>query len=646
MIANTQANPLSSLLAAVSPAATSVMGSASGTQQARFDLTLLEMTKHVVDSTVTAAEQKAVPEKVGKALETVLSQLSKLPAETQALLGKTHEARQFQQLLVDQTAQAGNLTTLEHEQLEELVSMVVNRVQSGSQQPIAFKASESEIEKAPLAPSVMHSGPFGGTTEPIQPLTSDTEHSNTEIEIDPARELPQLAANIPAPMIVSVRTQVTADAKAEAATPLSGVETSAPVQSSSSVQPQNNAVVLSTQAPKAAEAASQPQTMTMNTSQQPVAQPQLSQESQAVPQAASPTISPETPKTEISNQSAVAVAAPQVQQQPSVSKPESSPELTVKSSAQRQPQAQTPAAEPQAKTVPQQNLPQFEILASNAGLPQIVAGSEISVSDVESAVLQKPVTKESQPVIQAPAAQLTPVVQPSVAPAQQNEIQPAAAAAVVPVKASVIPASDDSAPATALSVESRDDAKPVTPMQRFLDDAALKASRRESTEAIQAPVVLSRENFKDLAKTISTEYALRENVFAQAVKAIEDASQSASQIRIQLKPESLGHLEVALSIEGGKLTAKLIASSNEVRDVFAASLPQFKQALEAQGLQVSALSVAVRAETGNQGQAQPQWQQPQWQPSIAEESTQMPATWNAFNAPVLAGSSSTFNALA
>jgi flagellar hook-length control protein FliK len=83
-----------------------------------------------------------------------------------------------------------------------------------------------------------------------------------------------------------------------------------------------------------------------------------------------------------------------------------------------------------------------------------------------------------------------------------------------------------------------------------------------------------------------------------------------------------------------------------VRDVFAANLPQFKQALEAQGLQVSALSVAVRAETGNQGQAQPQWQQPQWQPAIAEETPQLPAAWNAFSAPVFAGSSSTFNALA
>ncbi|MES2201225.1 MAG: flagellar hook-length control protein FliK, partial [candidate division FCPU426 bacterium] len=89
-----------------------------------------------------------------------------------------------------------------------------------------------------------------------------------------------------------------------------------------------------------------------------------------------------------------------------------------------------------------------------------------------------------------------------------------------------------------------------------------------------------------------------------------------SQIKIRLKPDSLGTLDVSLNMEGGKLTARLLASSAEVRDVFAANLQQFKQSLEARGMQVTQLSVAVRAETGTQGQAGQRQPQPQAGPPL------------------------------
>jgi flagellar hook-length control protein FliK len=184
-------------------------------------------------------------------------------------------------------------------------------------------------------------------------------------------------------------------------------------------------------------------------------------------------------------------------------------------------------------------------------------------------------------------------------------------------------------------------------MRRFLDEASLRTSAREHTAAVQAPVQLTKETFKDLAASITREYNLRENVFQQAVAAIEEAGQAKSQIRIHLKPESLGSLEVALSMEGGKLTARLIASSDEVRDVFAANLAQFKQTLESQGLAVNQLSVAVRADA--QGQPQQQWQAPQqplWQ-AAHDEAPQVQNPLPLFNsAGGFEDSSSTFNALA
>jgi len=191
----------------------------------------------------------------------------------------------------------------------------------------------------------------------------------------------------------------------------------------------------------------------------------------------------------------------------------------------------------------------------------------------------------------------------------------------------------------------------LSPMQRFMNEATLRASQVTSSGQIQAPVALTQESVKDLAASITQQYNLRQNVIQQAVAAIEDAGQSASQIRINLQPASLGNLTVSLSMEGGKLTARLMASSNDVRDVLAANLVQFKQALEMQGLQVNSLSVAVRADAGGGGQQpQPQqapWQQPQVQVPSQQEAELLALTnpW-----PSLAGGAgqgnSTFTALA
>jgi flagellar hook-length control protein FliK len=103
-------------------------------------------------------------------------------------------------------------------------------------------------------------------------------------------------------------------------------------------------------------------------------------------------------------------------------------------------------------------------------------------------------------------------------------------------------------------------------------------------------------------------------------------------------------------VEGGKLTARIVASNSDVRDVFSGNLQQFKQSLEAQGLQVNQLSVAVRAETSTQGQAgqqQPQQNQAWAQALRKEEVFGTPAAINAFLASVGADPSlQRFSALA
>jgi len=656
MIANTQASPLSSLLALANPAAASAMGSANGAPQPRFDLTLLEMTKQVVASTVTAGENgSAVPEKVAKALESALNALLEQSPENQAQAFSSEPAAvRLQNLAIDQAAGAGNLTNSEHKQLNELVGMAVGKIRSSLQPVIALPPKPAE--EGTRAFSVLHSGPQGGTTVPDSTVQTDNAFAAPEPgalkdEKDPSRELPQLAASMQAPMIVSTRTQVNAGTNADSTAPISeGIAQRQAPAVSPAQEP--TAILLTAQAPQPADTSSPAPQMTMTTprQQQPVNVANgamISPETDGINQ-----ISNQTPKADSQTAGAPKTAQPSgpVQDQASMSGASRSGGQSGVTVAQ------------QPGTV---EAAQVEILHSTALPSAIVPGSEITLSDVESFVAaQSPVsarasmaaTPKPQPALSGIVPSMTspdsaqPVVQdvqPVAAPApSQAELQLIASPVAVNVPLSK-PVSD-AVPARPAAL-AREGSQTITPMRRFMDETELRSNITRGTASLQAPMMLTRDSFKELAASITREYSLRESVFQQAMAAIEDASQSTSQIRIVLKPESLGSMEVSLSMEGGKLTAKLIASSTEVRDIFAANLTQFKQALETQGLQVNQLSVAVRADS--QGQPRQSWQQqgqPNWQQAQAEEAPQLSANpFAAFTVPSgFGGSSSTFNALA
>ena len=680
MIANTQANPLSGLMAAVNPQATAFLGSNSGVAQPRFDLTLLEMTKQVIDTAATAPEKPIVPEKVQKAFESVLNTLAQQSPETQMQLGKAPDAIRFQNTLVTQAANGGNLTVPEHKQLDELVGMVVGRLQANLQQVIALP--DKKVEEATRAFSVLHSGPQGGTTVPQQDSSfkaGDTVAAAPVVPVkddrDLARQLPQLAAAVPVPMIVSARTQVEFDSKPGA---VSGPSAAAATQAVSA-QPamSQNAIVLTASAPKPIEAPQASTQVTMKTD----AVPQFSQNAPSETLSPEPKISPEIRfNTNNQMQDSKPVAAEE-------KTGDSSPKIAASQAGTQEvsaPQAQSQVAAPvavgeAAKTleIADPKAAQIEILSSTEALPEIVPGSEIKLNDVEpvvanqvkpqpeAAVVAQAMPKAPElaplnPVFTA-SANVQPLPSPSPAQPQAAPVSSAPVEAAVQAAAAVLSPinsqeqvqtlqSPEPAENSSASPAASQPSTTLSPFSRFLDENAARLSAKESTQSVQAPVILTRESLKDLAGSITQEYGLRKNVFEQAMQAIEEAGQSQSQIRIQLKPEALGKLEVSLSMEGGKLTARLIASSNEVRDVFAANMSQFKQALEAQGLQVNQISVAVRADSGNAGQPQQQWQQaqPSWSQAVPDEAAPpAPNAWAAFQAPGYASDgNSTFNALA
>jgi flagellar hook-length control protein FliK len=161
---------------------------------------------------------------------------------------------------------------------------------------------------------------------------------------------------------------------------------------------------------------------------------------------------------------------------------------------------------------------------------------------------------------------------------------------------------------------SKADSGPVFEPKALENSAGFQALQRSSHEdAPQTGLAFGQETLRHLMTQVAKELGIREAAFTQVSDALAQATGSEnSHLVIKLKPATLGEVQVDLSVVGGKLTARLLASTAEVRDAFVRDLPAFKASLEAQGLKIDQVSVAVRAESNfnpqgqNQGQAQPQ----------------------------------------
>jgi flagellar hook-length control protein FliK len=85
----------------------------------------------------------------------------------------------------------------------------------------------------------------------------------------------------------------------------------------------------------------------------------------------------------------------------------------------------------------------------------------------------------------------------------------------------------------------------------------------------------------------------------QLVKNMELVNRSGqTEMRIQLKPEFLGKMTVALTLEEGVLTARFITESHQVKGMLEANMSLLKQSLEANGIKVEKTEVNVQVNTG------------------------------------------------
>jgi flagellar hook-length control protein FliK len=112
-------------------------------------------------------------------------------------------------------------------------------------------------------------------------------------------------------------------------------------------------------------------------------------------------------------------------------------------------------------------------------------------------------------------------------------------------------------------------------------------------------------------KTVNTPRAaqsqnLGETVMQQIVQRASYVFQNGAQgeIRIMLRPENLGDVSLKVKMEQDIVTAKFVATSNEVKAIIENNLGQLKNALDQMGIKVGKFEVQVDTGSGQQPQQQ------------------------------------------
>lgn len=74
-----------------------------------------------------------------------------------------------------------------------------------------------------------------------------------------------------------------------------------------------------------------------------------------------------------------------------------------------------------------------------------------------------------------------------------------------------------------------------------------------------------------------------------------------TKMRVTLHPESLGKVDIGLTMEGGKLTAKIQVENSQIKELFANKLGELNQSLARQGLVIEKIHVEVKTQSENLG---------------------------------------------
>lgn len=90
------------------------------------------------------------------------------------------------------------------------------------------------------------------------------------------------------------------------------------------------------------------------------------------------------------------------------------------------------------------------------------------------------------------------------------------------------------------------------------------------------------------------DFTEQDNVLDQIVKKVElDLKSGQTEMRMQLKPENLGEVQMKVVIEDGKLNAHFLTSTATAKEALEANVQQLKQSLQEQGVKVEKIAILL-----------------------------------------------------
>ena len=119
------------------------------------------------------------------------------------------------------------------------------------------------------------------------------------------------------------------------------------------------------------------------------------------------------------------------------------------------------------------------------------------------------------------------------------------------------------------------------------DAQAASVSGMKAGEASSSNVVASRETGRS-ESTQNSQGSLFDQLLSHAAKLSLPTNSS---LRVQLKPASLGYLDLRLGLSDGVLTLQIFAESDRTRDMIQGAIPQLRQALEGKAIEVGQMSL-------------------------------------------------------
>jgi flagellar hook-length control protein FliK len=570
------------------PGLTGESSGAGNSQAPRFDAVLAEVTR---TTTQNATKSSTDQGKLKDAFSEVLAQMAQANPAQLNLLAQDPKAKDSMiaaigsalQLNPNQQAQLSDLTSLA---LQKLQDQTLSSQSSVQQQNVIQVAQSDEADLA-------ISGDPG-------PKGRNPEFETSTLQNAPRAMTPQMGSL--QMLTVSTRTQVLGDAASPLANEImKGQQEKVQEQPSASNSAQPGPMVLTQGQSQAQPTAAQILQATAVAA--PAQAPVPLSSGQALiqaPQGALATPADDTIVTVAQNAvQKVSDQIGQAQAQEQTALPDDLPVIEfattmVETSQQALPQEQTRQGADNNKPV---------IQAQVSEQVKAIPAQQQVLLPVEQAKADGQIQAQAQPAEQAVAQDQ--VVQIAGQPAQAQAAVGSEQSAESPVKAQASAA--DNASASPKATESGKMQVGAFKLLRELQSSLKNLDQDPSDNAALAPAT----GFKQLATDLMKEYALSKTVLDQTAQEL-DTLKTTSQLKIQLKPEALGNLEVTLVSEGGKLAARIVAATPEVQQALANNLPAYKQALESHGIMVQELSVSVRTDIGQGSQQQPQPQEQSW----------------------------------